>query len=116
MDIFVEQGATLSRSITWVGPAPASVPVNLTGARVEFQWRDPNGVLVVDFDSTALTAGLTLDTPLGVSGVIAFSVSAALTAAMSFGTAAWDLFVTLAGGERDRLAHGTVKLTRAVTR
>lgn len=112
-DLVVIQGATLSRSITWTDPV--GVPVNLTGGRVEFQWRTPIGAPVVDFDSSALTAGLTLDVPLGASGVIAFSVSKDITAQLSFPKAVWDLFVTLPT-RRKRLLFGSVLLVRAVTR
>lgn len=113
-DIAVEQGATFNRVITWLDPAGA--PISLTGARVEFQWRAPDGPPLVNFDSAALTAGLTLGHALDATGVINFSVSNTLTAALSFGSGAWDLFVTLAGGERERLLYGNVKLLRSVTR
>lgn len=111
-DIVVEQAATFNRVITWLDSAGA--PINLTGARVQFQWRAPDGPPLVDFDSGALTTGLTI-TALNATGVINFTVSKDITAALSFGSGAWDLFVTLAGGVRERLLYGNVKFVRAVT-
>lgn len=116
-ELVIEQGATLRRKLVWKDKA--KVAIDLTGARVEFQVRpsSEDGKLqdpVIDFDSTALTTGQTLG-PLDVTGVIEFAISDTITRALSFGTGQWDMFVTLAGADRDKLVKGPSSLDLAVT-
>lgn len=114
-DLVIEQGATLRRVIVWRDSAGA--PIDLTGARVLFQVRAnvAASTALIDFDSATLASGMTIG-PLDDTGTIDFSVSDELTLALNFQTAAWDLFVESAGGEREKVLEGSVKLLRSVTR
>jgi len=115
-NLTIEQGATLRRVITW--KAPGGDLVDLTGARVEFQVRTSitaSGPPLLKFDSDNLVSGMTIG-PLDTTGVIDFRVDGSVTSGLSFKTGEWDLFVTLAGAERDKLLKGKVTLDPSVTR
>jgi hypothetical protein len=115
-DLYVKQGATLHRSITWKDPA--GNPVDLTGARVTFQFRTTAGTSTValSFDSAALVTGMTI-LPLNTSGVIDFTISSTITAGLVFNSAVWDMFVESPTIPKDCLIpESNVLLEKAVTR
>lgn len=112
----IEQNATRRFKLLWKDKD--GVPVNLTGARVEFQVRESRDSEdpVIDFDTSALTTGQSLATPLNTTGVIEWVLSKDFTAALDYTAGVWDMFVTIAGGERRKLLKGPSQLEHSVTR
>lgn len=114
--LVIEQGATFRRKVIWKDKTGALI--NLTGARVEFQVRETrvSPLTLIDFDSNMLTAGQSLGHALDATGIIHVVLSDTITSALNFTAGVWDMFVTIAGGERDKLFYGTSALKSAVTR
>lgn len=114
-DLAIEQGADFPLRITWEDAA--GVPINLTGYRIRLQFRAQltDTVKLLDFDSSALSAGMTIGT-LNSTGIIAINLSSAITSAFTFTKAAYDLTATSAGGTVTRLIEGAARLDKAVTR
>lgn len=113
----IEQNADFQLYMTWTS---GGVAVNLTGYRLRLQIRSAKDstVKAVDFDSNALTAGLTLGTALGASGVIDIRFSSAVTAALDFGDRPYkyDLLAVSPGGAAYKLMAGNAILAEGVTR
>ena len=111
----IEQGATFPLYIKWQDPD--GNPIDLTGYRIRMQIRQTPGSAstLLSFDSSSLTTGQTIGS-LDSAGVIDLELSAALTAALSFTLAEWDLTATSAGGEVTRLVEGKASVSPGVTR
>lgn len=114
-DLHVFTGTTFRATVEWRDSNDA--PVNLTGRRVFFQIRPyaSSGTVIEDFDSAALAIGQTLGA-LGVSGVINFTLSDALTKDYPPGIAEWALLVEAPDGTIDPLAFGKVYISALSTR
>jgi len=111
LDLFVEQGATFSYTLTLNDSAGA--PVNLTGYTARMQMR--RSVQSPDILISLTTAnGRLVITPL--TGVITMTISATDTAALNFQSAVYDLEIESAGGIVTRLIEGKVRLSLEVTR
>ena len=111
LDLFVEQGATFSYTLTLTDSAGA--PVNLTGYTARMQMR--RSVQSPDILISLTTAnGRLVITPL--TGVITMTISATDTAALNFQSAVYDLEIESAGGIVTRLIEGKVRLSLEVTR
>lgn len=114
-NIVIEQGATFPLNIKWQDSDQN--PINLTGYRVRMQIRQtPESVTtLLSFDSNSLTTGQAIGA-LNATGVIDIALSAAITTALTFRLAEWDLTVTSAGGEVTRLVEGKASVSPGVTR
>lgn len=109
-NITAEQGATLTRTVTWKNSV--GDPINLTGYTARMQVR-------ADYDST--TAVLTLTTENGgitlggSAGTIVITATATATAALSASTYVYDLELVL-GSTVTRLIQGSFVVNAEVTR
>ena len=110
----LDQGATYDNFWIWkTGPKGSEVAVDLTGARAIAEFRP-------ELDSE--TVLLTLSTENGrvflneEPGKIRIVISDEDTAALSFDSCVYDLFIEFADGTRVRRMAGSVSLTKRVTR
>jgi hypothetical protein len=103
----IEQGATFSRTLTWM---INSNLVNLTGYSARLKARNNSSKLVVL--SLTSSSGITLG---GAAGTIALSVSASDTAGLIPGKYTYDLELQSGGGEVTRLVRGTLTVSAEVT-
>lgn len=109
-NITAEQGATLTRTVTWKNSV--GDPINLTGYTARMQVR-------ADYDST--TAVLTLTTENGgitlggSAGTIVITATATATTALSASTYVYDLELVL-GSTVTRLIQGSFVVNAEVTR
>lgn len=102
-NIFVEQGATFTRTLTW--KINKNV-VNLTGytARLKVRTNSRNTVPTkILISSLTSSSGITLG---GTAGTIQLTISATQTAALAPGKYSYDLELESAGGEVTRLVKG----------
>jgi hypothetical protein len=109
-NIIIEQGATFARTLTWQAD---SANVNLTGYTARMMIRS-----TIDDSSTIVSlttenGGITLG---GAAGTIALLISATATAALTAGTAVYDLELISASSVVTRLLQGSVTIAREVTR
>lgn len=88
-------------------------PVDLTTYTARMQIRDTVDSITTLVSLTTENGGITLG---GVAGTISLLITAAATAALTFGTAVYDLEVVTAGGIVTRLFSGAVALSKEVTR
>jgi hypothetical protein len=111
LDLFVEQGATFTYTLTLTDNV--GTPINLTGYTARMQMRravQSDEVLI----SLTTQNGRIVITPL--TGVIVLNIEATATAALNFQTAVYDLEIESAGGIVTRVLQGKVTLSREVTR
>jgi len=110
-NLTIEQGTTLSRTLTWTDSNDALV--DLTNYTARAKVRDGyDGTAVVDL--TTENGGITLG---GALGTVVLSMSAADTAALSvLKDGRWDLELVSAGGTVTRLVQGKCTISREVTR
>lgn len=115
-DLLIEQGATWQVPLlTWSDPF--NTPINLTGYTIRLQIRptvDSATILFVA-DSSAPVAGITFGA-LNATGVINITATAAITAALVFAYAYYDLLAVSPAGYVTRLIQGRVALSTGVTR
>jgi hypothetical protein len=113
LDIVIEQGTSWTREIVWADITKTAIDV--TGYHAAMQIRE-----TVDSATTLLSILDTGTSPAIVVGTtdgkFTITLLAAVTAALDFETAVYDLKITSAGGIVTRLLEGTVFLSKAVTR
>lgn len=109
-NITAEQGATLTRTVTWKNSA--GDPINLTGYTARMQVR-------ADYDSTIAVLTLTTEnggiTLGGSAGTIVITATATATTALSASTYVYDLELVL-GSTVTRLIQGSFVVNAEVTR
>ncbi len=113
-DLYIEQGATFTKIITWKDSA--GDPIDLTGFVARMQIRQTISASAVLYSATTENGGITLG---GAAGTITITFPAADTAAFSFVTGVYDLELAssaLAGAEVTRLLEGGVVVSKEVTR
>jgi hypothetical protein len=110
-DMVIDQGATLSRALTWKNSA--RVPYNLTGFTARMHVRntvtDTGTVLI----RTTSNGGILLG---GATGVVTVKLTATESAAIPAGRYVYDLELVSAGGEVSRLVEGSFIVRPEVTR
>lgn len=110
-DSAIEQGADLSRKITWSDSA--GVPVNLTGYTARMQVRASVGASAVLMELTTENGGIVLG---GSAGTIELVRTAAQTAAFTWRRGIYDLELLSPAGKVTRLLKGEVEVDPEVTR
>lgn len=114
-NLVFEQSATFQHTVNWKDPD--GNPIDLTGYRIRLQVRQSPGstTKLLDFDSNAPGAGMSI-TPLGASGSFTITFTPAVTGALSFSAAEYDLTATSPGGIVYRLHQGKASVSPGVTR
>lgn len=114
-NLIFEQGVTFQHTVNWTDPDGA--PINLTGYRIRLQVRQSPtaSTKLVDFDSDAPASGMSI-TSLGVSGAFTITFTPAVTSALTFTSAEYDLTATSPGGIIYRLHEGKASASLGVTR
>ena len=114
-NLVFEQNATFQHTVNWKDPS--GNPIDMTGYRIRLQVRQsPSATTtLLDFDSNAPATGMSI-TPLGVSGSFTITFTPAVTAALTFTTAEYDLTATSPGGVVYRLHEGKASVSPGVTR
>lgn len=110
-DLFVEQGATFVKTITWKDSA--GVPVNLTGYTARMQFRPSVNSSTILASATTENGRITLG---GALGTVDIEFDADATAAFDFVSAVYDLELESASGFVTRLLEGGVEVSKEVTR
>lgn len=109
-NITAEQGATLTRTITWKNTV--GTPINLTGYTARMQVRNDYEAVTSLLTLTTENGGITLG---GVAGTIVITASATATAALSAGSYVYDLELVLSDVVT-RLIQGSFVVNAEVTR
>ena len=109
-DIIADQGATLSRVITWNDSN--GTPINLTGYTARMQVRPEASSSTTILSLTTENSRITLG---GSAGTITLSVAAADMAAVAAGGYVYDLEL-VSGGVVTRLTMGSFTVRAEVTR
>ncbi len=111
-NIIADQGATFSRTATWLGSD--SQPINLTGytARMQVRQRYVSTSTVLSLTSSP-AAGISLGTS---NGEITITVSASSMAAVGAGEYRYDLELISGSGVVTRLLMGSFTVQAEVTR
>jgi hypothetical protein len=109
-NITAEQGATLSRTITWRDTN--GQPINLTNYTARMQVRSDYESTTVILDFTTQNGAITLG---GVLGTITITASAEAMSAVSSGSYVYDLELVF-GSVVTRLIQGTFAVNVEVTR
>ncbi len=109
-DFTIEKGTYWNRALSWTAD---SVPVDLTGWTAHMQVRpayaNQTSVVLADLtDGSGITLG-------GTAGTILLELTGTQTAALSFDTAVYDLYLTNPSGRPTRLLEGIVTLSDQVT-
>lgn len=110
LPIVILQGATFLQSFVWKS---AGNPLDLTGFKARMQVRRNPRADSAYLTLTTENGGITLG---GEAGSIQLYISDEDTAALSFGSAVYDLELETPHGNVMRLLEGTVTLSREVTR
>lgn len=110
-----EQSATFQHTVNWTDPQGS--PIDLTGYRIRMQVRESAtaATTLLDFDSDSLAAGHSI-TALDSTGSFTITLTPAVTAALSFVGAVYDLTATSPGGIVYRLHEGKAAVSAGVTR
>jgi len=108
----IEQGITWVRVITWTDSD--DIPVNITGYTVRMQIREnaDDEETIVDISTTEGSIALT--TP--ASGIFTITLSATVTATLTFNRAIYDIEMVAPAGTVTRLLQGAVRLSKEITR
>lgn len=114
-NISFEQSATFQHTVNWTDPQ--GDPIDLTGFRVRMQVRQTASAAetLLDFDSDDLAEGHSI-TDLDDSGSFTLTLTPAVTEALDFVGAVYDLTVTSPGGIVYRLHEGKATVSAGVTR
>jgi hypothetical protein len=108
------QGEDFLKSFTWkLGPVNSATPVNLTGYTARAQLREKLDSETVLLDLTTENGRIVLG---GAAGTITLQVTAAVTAAMTWRSAVFDLEMVAGDGKIRRLISGTATVSPEVTR
>lgn len=110
-DMVVDQGATLSRVITWKDPA--KTPINVTGYTARMQVRPELASTTVTLELTTGNGRIALG---GAAGTVTLTVSAADTTALVPGRYVYDLELVSGSGIVYRLLMGNFVVRGEVTR
>lgn len=110
-DMVVDQGATLSRTITWKDSAKN--PIDLTGYSARMQVRANVTATTTVIELTTANSRIALG---GVAGTVTLTVSAADTAAVPAGRYVYDLELVSGSGVVNRLIMGNFVVRAEVTR
>lgn len=105
------QGATLSRTLTWTNPAKA--PINLTGYTARMHVRTAANASSTTLELTTENSRIALG---GTAGTVTLTVAANVTANLTPGLYVYDLEVVSGGGEVTRLVEGNFNVKAEVTR
>lgn len=107
-NLIIEQGSTFDQTVTWQNAD--GTPKNLTGYTARMQVRaGPSSTAVVDL--TTENGGITIT---ALTGLIALTITATATAALSTGTAVYDLEL-ITGSTVTRLLEGCMTVAAEVT-
>ncbi len=114
-NLIFEQSATFQHTVNWKDPD--GDPIDLTGYRIRLQVRQTPGSdsTLLNFDSNSLGSGMSI-TALGASGSFTITLTTAVTGALSFTGAEYDLTATSPGGVVYRLHEGKATVLPGVTR
>jgi tRNA threonylcarbamoyladenosine modification (KEOPS) complex Pcc1 subunit len=110
-NIVADQGATLSRVITWRDSA--RTPYNITGYTARMQVRSTVDSSTVVLELTTANSRISLG---GATGQITLTVSATDMAAVTAGKYVYDLELISSGGVVSRLVQGNFVIRAEVTR
>lgn len=110
-NIICDQGATLTRTLTWKDAAGSLV--NLSGYSGRMQVRADVESADTVLSLTNTNGGLTLG---GAAGTVLITVSATESATLTAGDYVYDLELVNAGGEVTRLVQGQFTVRAEVTR
>lgn len=110
-NITCNQGATLSRTLTWTDST--RTPINVTGYTARMQVRETAASNTTILELTTSNTRITLG---GTAGTVTLNVSATTTAALTPGKYVYDLEVVSGGGEVTRLVEGNFIVKAEVTR
>ncbi len=110
-DMVVDQGATLSRVITWKDSS--RTPYNITGYTARMQVRETTAAAGVVLELTTANGRIALG---GVAGTVTLTVSATTTAAVAAGRYVYDLELVSSAGVVTRLIEGNFIHRAEVTR
>lgn len=112
--IKLDQGATYDNFWIWkTGPKGAETPVDLVGCEARAQIRPELESETVLLELTTANGRIVLG---GEPGMIRVVITDEDTAALTFDSAVYDLFIDLPNGTSIRRMSGPVSLTKAVTR
>lgn len=109
----IYQGATFRKRLTWKGPLPVQMPIDLTGCTARMQVRHEVESPTVLLELTTANGGITLG---GVAGTIELFVSDDASTLFTWTAGAWDLEIEFPGGDVHRLAQGSISVSPEVTR
>lgn len=110
-DMVIDQGATLSRTVTWKDSA--KTPINLTGYSARMQVRPETASTIVIIELTTANGRIALG---GALGTVTMTVSAADTSALVPGRYVYDLELVSGAGVVSRLIMGNFVVRGEVTR
>lgn len=102
-----DKGSTFRYSVPWTsGPDKLNqTPVDLTGCTAVTQFRDAQGVLLLEL--TTANGGMTLG---GADGTVGFYISAADLAGFAWNTANYDTDISFSNGDVRKLFRGVLSL------
>ena len=110
----LDQGATYDNFWIWkTGPKGAEVPVDLVGCEARAQIRPELESEDVLLELTTTNGRIVLG---GEPGMIRVVITDEDTAALTFDSAVYDLYIDFPNGTSIRRMAGSVSLTKAVTR
>jgi hypothetical protein len=107
----IEQGTTVAIDFAYQTAAGVAIP--LTNYTARMQARETISSPVAVIDATTSNGQLSVN---GAGGIVSLALSATVTAALDFRTAAYDLEIVSSAGVVTRLVQGTITLSREVTR
>lgn len=110
-DLYIEQGATFVKQITWKDSS--GTPVDLSGYTARMQFRSSVNSDTILFSATTTNGKITLG---GAAGTIDIEIDATDTTAFAFVSAVYDLELESASGFVTRLLEGGVEVSKEVTR
>jgi hypothetical protein len=113
LDITIYQGSTFSQPFQWKSGDP-SAPVNLTGYKARMQIREKISSPTYIINLTTENGGIVFRD--AINGIFSIEMSDAVTAAMDFKHAVYDIEFVSPGGIVTRLFGGDVILSPEVTR
>lgn len=110
-DMVIDQGATLSRTITWKDSSKTLI--NLTGYSARMQVRPEVASTTLTIELTTANGRITLG---GALGTVTLTISAADTSALVPGRYVYDLELVSSAGVVNRLIMGNFVVRGEVTR
>jgi len=109
-DLYIEQGATYSKTFTWTDATGSAVDLTDFTARLHIRADiDDEDPIIELTHSNGITLG-------GAAGTIVATISAGDTELLELDQYVYDLKLTSAAGVATRLLEGTVFVSPAVTR